>query len=122
MFWSRVTSIYKKAKVFRGCIEGIDLFKLFHLAKVTPRRRAPCRISMPRPPFGRDRCLRLLKAINTKNEITFGRTYFVNRRIAEPGESDLILYYKINEENRRIEINPDERRGDFCKKQVKTQK
>jgi hypothetical protein len=26
-----------------------------------------------RPPFGWDRCLRLLKAINTNNEITFGR-------------------------------------------------
>jgi hypothetical protein len=51
------------------------VFKLFHLAKVTPRRRAPRRISMPRPPFGRDRCLRLLKAINTKNEITFGKTF-----------------------------------------------
>jgi hypothetical protein len=34
----------------------------------------------------------------------------------------VISYYKINEENRRIEINPDERRGDFCKKQVKKQK
>ena len=37
----------------------------------------------------RDRFLRLPKAINTKYEITFGRTFgFVNRRIADAHESD----------------------------------
>ena len=43
----------------------------------------------------RDRFLRLPKAINTKSEITFGRTFgFVNRRIADPHESDFgfIIY------------------------------
>ena len=30
----------------RGCIEGIELLKCFHSAIVTPRRRAPCRISI----------------------------------------------------------------------------
>ena len=40
----------------------------------------------------RDRFLRLPKAINTKYEITFGRTFgFVNRRIAEPRFRDLII-------------------------------
>ena len=73
----------------RGCIEGIELLKLLHSAILAPRCRTPCRICTPRPPSARDRCLRLPKAINTKFEITFGRTFgFVNRRIADPHESD----------------------------------
>ena len=50
----------------RGCIEGIELLKPLTFSKLAPPCGVPCRISMPRPPFGRDRCLRLLKAINTK--------------------------------------------------------
>ena len=61
----------------RGCIEGIERLKFLTFAKRAPRYRAPCRICTPRPPSARDRCLRCPKAINTKFEITFGRTFAI---------------------------------------------
>jgi hypothetical protein len=58
----------------RRCIEGIELLKPLTFSKLAPPCGVPCRISIFRRfffLFGRDRCLRLLKAINTKNEIIF---------------------------------------------------
>ena len=73
----------------RGCIEGIELLKCFHSAITCAPVPRPVSHLTAAAAAARDRFLRLPKAINTKYEITFGRTFgFVNRRIADAHESD----------------------------------